>query len=580
MGCALFLDMEKKMQRIITVLAVSGLCACALLLLDSSAASAAAETEIPPISDVGPTPEQVQASNDAYVIQVKPGQTVDEVTRIAVEVLGQGTTLERLFPAADPQDDPGQLSLIYRAKTTTSTPDPDQWDKAYEIKARGDFENVEPDTDTAIEDAQKRQAATACLGNDGLAPPMNHEWSLVDMHVPQARTLPLPLGGQALGEGVRICHPDSGWSEHDDLDFAQIDTQASLNLMEGGVNARDPMNYSGNPGHGTATGSVIISSGRFDASGKVTAPGAVNGLAPKAKLVPIRALNRVVQVFDSDIARAVHHASTTAQCDVISMSLGGKGFFGLEKAIEDAVRRDVIVVSAAGNCAGFVVAPASYDNVIAVAATNFKRKPWNGTSQGRAIDIAAPGEDVYVARPMGGKTNVAAGSGTSFSTAAVAGAAADWLAFHGKARVKAAQGTRSRQELFMQALSTSADPGVEWKPKKMGPGILNLEKLLAQPLPNGAGLLTATPNFDVVTLLHKRLDLDRGYVESGLARLLGNDDVASKLDKLGPEIVDIASRDPDAFIKALAPAPPNAFVDHTAFLHSRGSSTLKTEVQP
>ncbi len=560
--------------------ALLALCGCAAQPIEANAVMGASHGDFNPVSDASAPLGQIEASRDAYLIEVKLGQTMDDVTGAAVAVLGNGATVERLFPGVEEENDPENLSRIYRVKTATSLADPDQWDKAYAIKAKGNFENVEPDTDTAIEDAQKRQAAAACIGDTGAPAPANRNWSLLDMRVPQARKLKPPPGGKLLGEGVRICHPDTGWAEHDDLDIGRLDTTSSLNLVEGGTDAKDPMNYSGNPGHGTATGSVIVSSGDFDANDSATPPGTVNGLAPNATLVPIRAIKRVVQVFDSDIARAVQHASNSAKCDVISMSLGGKGFFGLEKAIKDAIRRDVIVVSAAGNCVGMVVAPASYEDVVAVAATNARRLPWKGTSQGRAVSISAPGESVYVARAVGGKTNVAPGNGTSFATAAVAGAAANWLAFHGKERVKAAQGTRSRQAMFMQALSSSADPGSNWESDQMGPGILNLEKLLSQPLPSGAGLLELEPSFDVVSLLQGRLDLDRAYVEAGLRRLLGNpSDLDGKLAEIGPEVVDIATRDPDAFKQALTPAPAGAFVDYSEFLGERGSATLKSAIQ-
>ena len=67
------------------------------------------------------------------------------------------------------------------------------------------------------------------------------------MHVDKAWALPLPAGGKAMGEGVRICHPDSGWTDHVEIDPAQVDVANSLNLMEGGTDAHDPLGYSGNP---------------------------------------------------------------------------------------------------------------------------------------------------------------------------------------------------------------------------------------------------------------------------------------------------------------------------------------------
>ncbi|MGH8626854.1 MAG: S8 family serine peptidase [Gammaproteobacteria bacterium] len=60
-----------------------------------------------------------------------------------------------------------------------------------------------------------------------------------------------------------------------------------------------------------------------------------------------------------------HHAphirlewAARVDCDVISISLGGPGFFGLKAAIDNAVRQGAIVVAAAGNCVRLVVAGA------------------------------------------------------------------------------------------------------------------------------------------------------------------------------------------------------------------------------
>lgn len=516
---------------------------------------------------------------NAYAVAVTEGQGIQDVRRAATEVLGEEVMAEPMFPDVDPADDPEGLSRLYRVVATGAKDIGSQWDSAYAIRDAGKFEQVEPDTETAIEEGRKRQAATAsCVVNAGVTTPEDIQWSLEQMRVREARILTPGPGGMVAGEGIRICHPDSGWTEHVDLDMSRIDTANSLNLIEGGTDARDPLNYSGHPGHGTATGSLLISSGGFDSSGKPTGPGSVNGLAPKATLVPIRAFKSVVHVFDSDIAKAVRHASR-AKCDVISMSLGGKGFFGLEKAIKDAVRRDIIVVSAAGNCAGFVVAPASYENVIAVAATNFDRKPWPGSSQGKAVDISAPGEDVYVARPVAGVSPgalVKDGNGTSFATAEVAGAAANWLAFHGKEVIKNAQGSLTRQRLFMLALSRSADTDPGWNKRRMGAGILNLENLLKQPLPSGAGLLAAPPRFDYVTEIEQRFDLDRNEIEHGLKRILRHpEDFEGTLEEYGPEIIDIATRDPDAFVKAIKTPPLGAFAVPSTLVHDKGSRRLR-----
>ena len=95
--------------------------------------------------------------------------------------------------------------------------------------------------------------------------------------------------------------------------------------------------------------------------------GQIAGAAPLATLVPIRAVHSVVQVLDGDVARAVDVARARG-CHVISMSLGGRGFVGLRDAIRAAVADGIIVMAAAGNKVGIVVAPASYPECIAVAA--------------------------------------------------------------------------------------------------------------------------------------------------------------------------------------------------------------------
>ena len=501
------------------------------------------------------------AYTQGYVVELTPTQTPADLRAAAEDVFADVTSIEPLFPDVDPGDDPEGLSRIHRVRVADA-PSATPWDAANALRERGGFPQVEPDSEDTLAEAQKRAAVAACFGDDGVAAPQNPAWSLDADHmaVEAARKLIPPPGGKALGEGVRICHPDSGYTDHVDPDSGRIDRTAMLNLMEGGNDARDPLGYSGNPGHGTKTGSVLVSAGGFDANGNTTAPGRINGLAPKATLVPIRTFNSVIRVLDSNTAKAVRHA-TTAQCDVISMSLGGRAFFGLERAINDAVRRDIIVVNAAGNCIGMVVAPASYDNAIAVGATNVDNKPWKGSSKGRAVDISAPGEDVYVADAVAGSTGIdsSPGNGTSFATAAVAGAAASWIAFHGRERIKAAQGSLSRRDLFVQAMQASARVPQVWDANRYGTGILNLEQLLRQPLGSARTQLRAPPKDDTVNLMARTLDREPAEVRAALQRLLGQPaDLDAELERFGPELMDLAMRDPEGFQRTLAPPQPGA----------------------
>jgi hypothetical protein len=73
--------------------------------------------------------------------------------------------------------------------------------------------------------------------------------------------------------------------------------------------------------------------------------------------------------------------------------------FSLWLALTHAVKKNVIVLAAAGNCVGEVVFPARYEDCIAVAGVNWRDKPWQGTCFGPDVTISALSETVY--RAMG-----------------------------------------------------------------------------------------------------------------------------------------------------------------------------------
>jgi hypothetical protein len=528
----------------------------------------------------------------AFVIDLSDGQQQPDVERAVVAVFGAYRSVQRLFPEVSTSDDPDRLSRIYRVVVEGQGPEGGPWDDAYALRDAGKFARVEPDEPLNLERRVDPAASAplACFNDEG-TPPADHGWAPRAIRLAEARTLTPPAGGKTLGEGIRICHPDTGWTRHVDLDDASIDKTQGLNLIDGNSDTRDPLGYGGNPGHGTGTGSAIISGGDLKSGSGTLPPGDIVGVAPKGTLVPIRAIKSVVQVFDSDVARAVNHA-TTARCDVISMSLGGRAFFGLERAVKNAVRNGVVVVSAAGNCVGFVVAPASYANSIAAAATNIDNKPWKGTSKGSAVDISAPGEDVWVAlagpSPFDG---VRHGDGTSFATAEVAGAAALWIAFFD---VEHASTGVSRHDKFLAALRASAhDPctdagapaGCRWDSSKYGPGILDVHKLLATPPTANPAALAAEPRDDTLAILARMFDRDVPAVRTAVGRLLGNPpNLDARLDELGPELIDIATRDPAAFRGLLnVESRPDAFSQPAALaastVRSNASRRLAAEIR-
>lgn len=462
---------------------------------------------------------------------------------------GTDSLVERLFEGPIPDEDPDRIAHFFVVMVPNARdPQQSEWDLAYGLRDATDFRRVEPDFKNTLEpQTEAEMAKGSCFLSDNSAP-AKKGWSLANIRADAAWALELPEGGKRFGEGVLVCHPDTGWSEHMDLDRDHLDLDHAANIIDGGPDARDPFEEGPllNPGHGTGTGSVIVSAGGVTDSGGTTGPGEVTGVAPAARLVPIRTARSVIQVFDSDLARAVHH-SVRSGCHVISMSLGGRAFFGLRAAIRHAVRNQLIVAAAAGNCVRTVVAPAVYEECIAVAGTNSDDEPWRGSSRGAAVTISAPGEHVWVAswnKPNTPPNQVAPGQGTSFAVANVAGVATLWLAYHGPAALaQQYSGTARLQHVFVDLAQKTARTPENWKPDKFGPGIIDAEALLREPLPDPADATAkrVAPADSELALMARMLDRDEDDVKNAMSLILEIpvDQVQSELEVWGPEMMQI-----------------------------------------
>lgn len=411
------------------------------------------------------------------------------------------------------------------------------------LRVEADIRTAAFDPDGATTTVAAPRARRAAAADDCAAPAAApHDWALVAMDVPGALALMTPAARG--GAGIRIGHPDSGYSDHPQLGLARLDLQQDRDVISGDDDARDPLkrpkkslfNLLPNPGHGTSTASVIVGVGEGSAAGQF------RGVAPAATLVPIRATESVVQVFDTDVAKAVRWARTHG-CHVVSMSLGGKGLFGLEDAIQEAVDDGMIVMAAAGNQVGFVTAPASYGNCLAIAATTAAGTPWSGSSRGGQVDVSAPGACVWAAlfdwqtSPPGMPLRQSHGS--SYAVAHTAGLAALWLAHHGHGALVDRYGRRNVQAVFLGLLRT---PGVcrvpaGWDPKNWGVGTVDARALLAAPLPAphafAAAGRTAAPTTerDPIDRLAANLGRPRRDVIALVERTLGRG-AADDLDLL------------------------------------------------
>lgn len=158
--------------------------------------------------------------------------------------------------------------------------------------------------------------------------------------------------------------------------------------------------------HGTAIASIIAAnSAEF------------RGLAPKAELfaASVFELDRKRGEVASTVSliRALDWLMST-KVDVINISLAGPPNRLLEKALQRAVDKRVVVMAAAGN--GGPVArpmyPAAYESVVAVTAVDAARQVFRLANRGEYLALAAPGVDLRHALAGGGYS---ASSGTSFA---------------------------------------------------------------------------------------------------------------------------------------------------------------------
>jgi hypothetical protein len=325
-------------------------------------------------------------------------------------------------------------------------------------------------------------------------------WAIKKIKATDAWTLAPKPGGKAKGEGIRVFQPDTGVANHVELESGMVNTALAYDFIANKAGAVDPLDYDGNPAHGTGTASVVASR----ESGKIA------GSAPLATLVPLRAVTSVVVFDHGRVAAAVEYARRK-HAQVITMSLGGAWSSALRAAIGSAIAEGSIVMAAAGNCVRFVVWPARYEEVIAVAGYNIKDQPWIGTCSGEAVDITAPAEFVPRANRApqngGSPTDVRGGQGTSFAVALTAGVAALWLGHFGAAAIKQAlKPGETVQDRFIALLKQTSWQPAGFDTGSFGAGIVDAAKLLKHGLqPSSDGLETVDADTDPLRSLRTLL---------------------------------------------------------------------------
>jgi subtilisin family serine protease len=188
------------------------------------------------------------------------------------------------------------------------------------------------------------------------------------------------------GAGVRICIVDTGIQfSHPDLLGQVIEGENFVANTRGQV---DPAKYDDDNGHGThVAGTIAALDNDFG----------VVGVAPDADLIAVKvasskgysSLSLIAEGVRSCIARSAHVIN-------ISLATVNDDSFILGSAVQEAHDANVVVVAAAGNYDGPLIAfPARYSEVIAVTAIDSSYALAGFSSWGPEADFTAPGVAVY-----------------------------------------------------------------------------------------------------------------------------------------------------------------------------------------
>lgn len=204
------------------------------------------------------------------------------------------------------------------------------------------------------------------------------QWYLDAMHAEE-------IWKKTTGEGITVAVIDSGVNS------------ATPSLKGKVLEGLDASNAKGEvtddySGHGTSMAELIAGTGKG---------GGLKGLAPGAKILPLRIADTALQNKESvnahDAEEAIRFAAES-DARIISMSFGSEFMTQQEiDAVKYAESKGKLFFAAVGNNAkrgNKPNYPASYPEVVGVAATDRNGRVADYSQHGEFVDIAAPGSDI------------------------------------------------------------------------------------------------------------------------------------------------------------------------------------------
>ena len=297
--------------------------------------------------------------------------------------------------------------------------------------------------------------------NDTFYATNQHDLPLIG--VPGAWTLTTGAPSVVIGlldTGYERTHPD----------LAAIPVVAPFNTRTGTTSITDVY------GHGTHVAGTIAAQTNNGMG--------VAGIAPGITMMPVKVMDNNGQGYWSDFLEGVDWARTHG-ASIINLSLGGtltsSQAAAFQPTFDAAYNAGVVVVAAAGNNnRNEAFYPASFGHVISVAATTNSDTKASFSNYGPAVDLAAPGYNIYSTYP-GGTYKLM--SGTSMATPHVVGLAALIRSYHPSYTVDEVEtameinavdlGTPGRDDYFGYG-RIQADQAVAWVAPDLTPPVAAL----------------------------------------------------------------------------------------------------------
>ncbi|MFE9358095.1 type VII secretion-associated serine protease mycosin [Streptomyces olivaceoviridis] len=234
------------------------------------------------------------------------------------------------------------------------------------------------------------------------------------------------LWSQSKGKDVKVAVIDTGVDTANPQLTRAVAASLGHNFLPSKDSKGEPIDRGNSQGttdtvgHGTRVAGII-------AARPMKGTGFV-GLAPEATIVPIKQNDAEGHGTARTLAQAIRHA-IKVKAGVINISQDTANAIApdedLHRAVDEALAAGIVVVASAGNDGlggnQKKTYPASYDGVLAVAASDRNNERAAFSQSGDFVGVAAPGVDMISTVPKGGHCP---DNGTSFSAPFVAGVAA------------------------------------------------------------------------------------------------------------------------------------------------------------